>query len=237
MTYNLIKVNLWFLLMITAVIFDMDGVLADTQRDHARIESQLLAEKGISLTPEEITRRFAGVCSSVWIPTIMNQYGASGAEELLERLYPLIEAEARKEVREIPGASDLVRRTSSYGLSLGVASSSRPEYIDLVIKSLGICSYFKTLTSAREVENGKPAPDVFLLAAKRLGSDPYSSVVVEDGLNGMIGAYEGGFPCIGLDPDNMLDVPENTLRVNSLSEVTLERLMSIHNVVKIKRKK
>lgn len=184
---------------ITTIIFDMDGVLSDTQHLHALAESTLLKRYGIDLAPDEITRRFAGYADHEFYATVFREAGkiANLDQVIQEKWGPFLE-QAHGNIKAIPGAADTVRRLKNAGFVLGVASASIPEFIRLVVQELGLSEEFQTLTSGNEVPNGKPAPDVFLLAAERLGAKPEQCLVIEDGVNGMIAAQRAGMKCIGL---------------------------------------
>lgn len=208
-----------------AVIFDMDGVIADTQKIHSRLESEMLASLGITITPEEITRRFSGM-------SLRNQFETLFSEAGLPNPYTLAisdEKVARFEQRahEIVGIEGTIAVIEAlYGRTpLAVASASRPSSIDLVLSRVGVKDRFSVLTSAREVKRGKPAPDVFLLAAERLGVDPRSCTVVEDGISGMVGARAAGMRCIALASDNRTDYPADIV-VKDLRHVPHEWFFS-----------
>jgi beta-phosphoglucomutase-like phosphatase (HAD superfamily) len=201
-----------------AFIFDMDSVIADTQKIHSRLESEMLAEHGIQISPEEITRRFSG-------RRLQEQYEEVFREAGLPCPYT-------HEVSEVKAARFMACKDEFCAIEgtvarirwlhgkkpLAVASASRPQVIDLVLNAVQVRHYFDALTSSREVERGKPAPDVFLLAAKRLGVPPESCTVVEDGISGMLGAKAAGMRCIALAHDGRTDYPAD-LVVRDLRDV------------------
>lgn len=189
------------------VILDMDGVISYTQHIHARLECEVLATLGLIVEPEEITRRFAGVSNRDMFATLFAEAGrespycAEISDDLARRFFG-----CASEIVAIEGTveriKDLHGRTP-----LAVASASRPEVIDLVLTSVGVKDRFSAIASSREVKRGKPAPDVFLLAAERLQVDPRDCVVVEDGVSGMLGARAAGMRCIALAHDDRTDYP------------------------------
>lgn len=182
---------------ITTVIFDMDGVLSDTQHLHAKAESILLSRYGIGLSPEEITRRFAGYSDHEFYTTVFREAGQTvDIDRVIKEKWEPFLAEAHGNVQAIPGAVETVRRLKTAGYTLGVASASIPDFIALVVDELGIRQEFTALTSGSEVEHGKPAPDIFLLAAQRLKARPEQCVVIEDGVNGMLAAQAAGMTCV-----------------------------------------
>ena len=204
-----------------AVIFDMDGVIADTQKIHSSIESGMLAEFGIEITPEEITRRFSGRSLRDQFAELHRDWGMPYTHDpaLSDRKAALFMARAH-EYTAIEGT--VARIESLYGRTpLGVASASRPEVVSLVLTTIGIKWRFDALASSKEVAQGKPAPDVFLLAAARLGVNPRDCIVVEDGVSGMIGARAAGMRCIALAVDGGTDFPADIV-VRDLREVPNE---------------
>lgn len=204
-----------------AVIFDMDGVIADTQKIHSQIESEMLAGFGITITPEEITRRFSGRSLRDQFAELHSDLGRPYEHDpaLSDRKAELFMARSQ-EYTPIDGT--IARIESLYGLTpLGVASASRPEVVSLVLSTIGIKQRFDALASSKEVARGKPAPDVFLLAAARLGVNPRDCIVVEDGVSGMIGARAAGMRCIALAVDGRTDFPAD-LVVRDLRDVPKE---------------
>lgn len=185
---------------IKAVIFDMDGVISDTQVIHAKTESELLKNYGIEMYPDEITRRYAGVADEKMFQEIFaNAHQKMPAlTQLVERKWRIMDELVRGNVKEIRGTREFIGSLQSYGLPLAVGSASRIAFIELVLKELDLRQRFDVITSAEEVEKGKPEPDLFLLAAKRLSIAPASCLVIEDGISGMIAARRAGMQCIGL---------------------------------------
>lgn len=200
-----------------AVIFDMDGVISDTQSLAAEVESEVLKSHGIDLGPEQVTREYAGTKHSVMFKKEFAKHGVSASvDEAVDMTWKKIFS-SQDRIREIPGSTGLIRRLHGEGYTLAVASGSRMEYIRTVLGKLGVTAYFKALVSGYEVENPKPAPDVFLLAAERIGAEPRDCVVIEDGFNGMQAAKAAGMRCIGLVQDNGSYPADVTVR--RLSEV------------------
>lgn len=131
-----------------------------------------------------------------------------------------MEKEVSWGIQEIPGSVSLVRDIRAVSFPLGVASSSPMHFIEKVLHSLRIRDNFSALASSEEVAYGKPAPDVFLLCANRLGVLPRECVVIEDGIAGMEGAKRAGMKCIGLVPDrNKTGYPADLL-VERLCELS-----------------
>lgn len=211
-------------MVLEAVIFDMDGVLSDTQKLHAEAQSQILEEYGVEMSPDEITRKYAGKPPGTLFreeSPASDPMEAHGKKQ--DVLNELVEMEG---VEPVEGSQNLVR--TLYGdYKLGVASSSQPEFIEKVVIDLELSKFFDVIKSASQVPNGKPGPDVFLETAKELGVKPEKCLVIEDGISGMKGAKEAGMVCIGL-VDKSGDYPAHET-VNSLSELNKEHIEKIYS--------
>jgi len=188
----------------SAVIFDMDGVISDTQNIHAQTESDIFKLYGVELSAEEITRKYAGFKDYDFFETVLKQYHL---EDFIEDAIARKKAKLYEEVKglkEIDGATALIKKLSKAGFPLAVASGSPKFYIEKVLNYLKVKDYFQVVLSTEEVKLGKPAPDAFLRAAELLGVIPELCTVIEDGRNGMIAAKVAGMKCVGLVPDKSL---------------------------------
>ncbi|HPW34359.1 MAG TPA: HAD family phosphatase [Candidatus Paceibacterota bacterium] len=212
---------------ISAVIFDMDGVISDTQKFHAKIESDLLSRYGISVSSEEITKKYAGVKTiEIFDELLKNQSIAYNLDDLMEEKWKQMTNLADQSVDEIDGSVELIKRLYQAGLKMAVASASNLEYVSRVIKTLNLNEYFGFLASGDMVKKGKPNPDIFLLAASKIGIEPTKCLVIEDGISGMIAAKSGGMKCIGLIESKEREYPTNNL-VTSLKEITLDYISNL----------
>ncbi|HEY4488307.1 MAG TPA: HAD family phosphatase [Candidatus Paceibacterota bacterium] len=204
-----------------AVIFDMDGVVSDTQRIHARLESEILASYGITMSIEEITRRFSGVSLREQFQAVFRESSIPCPDlAAISKLKTARFAECSDEIVEIPGTRECVEMLHPR-MPLAIGSGSRLATIERVLGKLELRDRFRVITSAEEVERGKPAPDIFLLAAKRLGVEASRCTVIEDGISGMLAAKAAGMRCIALSNGYHTEYPAD-LVVSNLREVPLE---------------
>jgi HAD superfamily hydrolase (TIGR01509 family) len=187
---------------VDGIIFDMDGVISDTQTMHAQMESDLLRKYGIEMGPEEISREFAGVSDEQMFPQIFGRYGKhiDDMDGIIERKWQTMMRFSRGRIVAMPGALELVATLGQRNLPLAVASSSRRAFIELVLDELKILGAFRAVVSADEVVDSKPDPGIFLLAAKRLEAAPEACLVIEDSINGLRAARSAGMYSIGLVP-------------------------------------
>ena len=178
-----------------AVIFDLDGVLLDSEQRWNEAKEALVRETGGTWVPEA-ARTMMGMSSPEWTRYLRDELGVPLP---VEEIGPAVVAEMERRYREqlplIPGAVEAVRALADEW-PLGLASSSNRPIIDLVLAEAGIADRFAATVSSEEVGRGKPAPDVYLEAARRLGVDPAACVAIEDSTNGIRAAVAAGMTVI-----------------------------------------
>ena len=173
--------------MIRAVVFDLDGLLLDSEQVWDSAREQLARERG-GRWHERAQRDMMGMSSREWSRYMHETIGLrESPEEINAEVVHRLEALYRQRLPVFPGAREAVERLAARW-PLGLASSSNRELIDLVLAELGISQLFRATVSSEEVPRGKPAPDVYLEAARRLGVDPAQSAAVEDSRNGILAA-------------------------------------------------
>jgi HAD superfamily hydrolase (TIGR01509 family) len=213
--------------MIKGIIFDMDGVISDTQKFHSQVESELLARYGIQIPPPEITRRYAGVRTVEFFDQLLkNQKSEYDLNSLVEEKWATMEKLASLSVEVIDGSLDLIKRLSAAGYALAVASSSNSEYVRHVLTTLGVITYFSNIVAGDMISRGKPDSESFLLAATKINIIPEQCLVIEDGISGMKAAARAGMKCIGLVANYSRDYPTE-YQVTSLAEITPAYLKKI----------
>lgn len=190
---------------VKAIIFDMDGVLINSEPLHFRIWKQVFAEKGLEIDYEHY-KGCIGSTLGFLCELIYNGYGADfrGDPSIASRFKELKEEYIEKEgVPAIAGVGETLSKLKERGYQMAIASSSPQEYIEYCMKKLGLSDYFKVIFSGERVANPKPAPDVFLAAASAIGVSPASCLVIEDSTNGSRAAHAAGMQCLGFaNPDS-----------------------------------
>ena len=176
--------------MTTAVIFDCDGVLVDSEPSANAVLTRLIVELGVETTPEETMATYMGRSWASCIEILERRLGGPSPADLHDR-YRVAVAEAwRRELRPVPG---IVEALDAIDLPTCVASSGEHERMRLTLGLTGLLPRFEgRIFSATEVARGKPAPDLFLHAAERMGFDPATTVVVEDAVPGVEGGRAAG---------------------------------------------
>jgi HAD superfamily hydrolase (TIGR01509 family) len=183
--------------VIEAVVFDLDGVLIDSEHvwDEAR---QALAEERGGRWTDNASRDMMGMSSPEWSRYMRDDIGIDEEpEEISAEVVRRLERIYRDELPLIGGAREAVERLASRW-PLGVASSSNRELIDLVLELSGLDRFFAATVSSEEVPRGKPAPDVYLEAARRLGVAPERCAAVEDSENGILAAKAAGMRVLAI---------------------------------------
>ena len=211
--------------MIEAVVFDLDGVLLDSEEIWDRAREELARERG-GRWHDRAQRDMMGMSSTEWSRYMADVIGLPEPPEEINRevVHRLTEL-YREELPAIPGAREAVERLAARW-PLGLASSSNRELIDLVLELLGVEHLFTATVSSEEVARGKPAPDVYLEAARRLGVDPTTAAAVEDSHNGILSAKAARMRVIAI-PNAHFPPDEDALAaadvvLDSLAELTVD---------------
>lgn len=181
-----------------AVIFDMDGVLVDSQPYHFKADIDTMAEYGV-IKDQKFYESFAGTLTADRMRTLKEMFGLDvPVEEMtIKRENMILDIMGKEDIKPVSGIPEFLRSIKEKGLTTAVASSSDYKLINLILDRLKIAQYFDSVTSGSDVKRGKPSPDVFLLAAERIGIEPAECLVVEDSENGVKAAKAAGMKVLG----------------------------------------
>jgi HAD superfamily hydrolase (TIGR01509 family) len=183
--------------VIEAVVFDLDGVIVDSEHVWDAAREALARERG-GRWHEGAQQDMMGMSSVEWSRYMHDVIGLKDPpEEISAEVVRHLEATYREELPLIDGATEAVARLAERW-PLAVASSSNRPIIDLVLELSGLDRFFLATVSSEEVPRGKPAPDVYLEAARRLGTDPQRSAAVEDSRNGILSASAAGMRVVAI---------------------------------------
>ena len=184
-----------------AFIFDMDGVLIDSENLYKIIEKELFDEVGAQIDHEEHVA-YQGCSNPVMWGMIKQKH------ELTHSLEDLVSITEEKvisyfnslpEIEPMPGVIDLLHRLKSKGVKMALASSSTIEVIGIILAKTGLAHYFDAIADSTEAGAGKPDPAIFLLAQKKLGIPKENCVIIEDSTNGIKAAVAAGISCIAFN--------------------------------------
>jgi HAD superfamily hydrolase (TIGR01509 family) len=207
---------------ITAIVLDLDGVVVDTEEVWDRERRAYVAEHGGTWT-DAATRAMQGMSSAEWAAYLRDELGAAGEPAAISRAVAGgVVAEVQRSLPLLPGAVAAVTVLADH-YPLGLASSANREVIDAVLDGAGLTDRFIATVSSEEVARGKPAPDVYLEAARRMGADPATTAAVEDSSNGLRSAHAAGMVVIAT-PNRAFPPAADAL---ALAAVTVDGLAAV----------
>jgi len=213
--------------VIEAVVFDLDGVLIQSEEVWDAVREEYVRERG-GRYDAQVQRAMMGMSAPEWSAFLHEDAGVPDEPETINRdvVERMLEA-YRHELPLLPGAVEAVRRTADV-FPLGLASSSNRRIFEEVLELAGFADCFRATVSSEEVERGKPEPDVYLEAARRLGVEPDRCAAVEDSHAGLRSAKSAGMRVIAIPnasyppDDEALELADVT--IDSLDELTPERI-------------
>lgn len=221
--------------MLEAIIFDMDGVLVDSEYTYFQSKSQILSEAGHEVE-DSYHFQFMGTTSDyMWEKMKQEFYLPLSVAEYIQQMTALRQAMIKRDgIRVIPHVQEFVKGLSQAGLKLAVASSSSLAEIKVNLAEIGLSEYFSEVVSTEEVEHSKPAPDVYLATAERIGIMPENCLGIEDTKNGTGAVRNAGMVCVGFAnpafPKQDLAFADRV--VSSFSELDADSLTKIYQKVR-----
>jgi len=185
--------------MLKAIVFDMDGVLVDSEPFILEGATRMFAERGLVVQPEDF-KPFVGAGENRFVGGPAEKYGFPlDAEEAKARTYAIYDEITRGRLAPLPGAITFIASARADGYRLAVASSADRIKVGINLREIGVPpETFDAIVSGEDVIHKKPAPDIFLVAAERLGVPPENCIVVEDAVNGVAAARAAGMRCLAL---------------------------------------
>lgn len=208
-----------------AVIFDMDGVLIDSEPLWQQAEIDVFASVGVAVT-QQMCEQHTGVRIDEVVDTYYRTLPWQGKSQaqVVEEIVAFTAALIAAEGVALPGALEAVSGARRRALKVGLATSSPFPIIDAVLCRLGLQGQFDAVCSAQDEPAGKPDPAVYLTAARRLGMEPAHCVVIEDAISGIRAGRAAGMHVIAVPPSHLADDPRYALadrRLGSLTELCL----------------
>jgi HAD superfamily hydrolase (TIGR01509 family) len=216
--------------MIEAVVFDLDGVLVDSEPVWEEVRRQLVAEHGGHWAPDA-QRRLMGMSTLEWARYLSEDLGVGlSPDQVAESVIDRMADRYRERLPLLPDAREAVRRLAGRW-PLGLASSAPPRLIDTVLAASGLRSSFAVVMSTEQVPRGKPAPDIYLSVAAELGFRPRDCAAVEDSSNGLRSATAAGLQVIAVpQPDYPPDadaLAAARLVLTSLTGLTVDAVAAL----------
>ena len=211
-----------------AIIFDMDGVIIDSEPLHFKLEKELLEELGGKITQEEHST-FVGTTDYHMWSTFKKQFGFKPSiDEVMQIKKERFNKNIHK-IELIDNFWDFFIKVYNEGYPLALASSNNRETVDLIVEKFNLDKYLRVIMSGEDVKEGKPSPEIFLKAAEKLGVIPPDCIVIEDAENGVSAAKSAGMKCIGLKSSDYgnQDLAKADLIIKNFNELELNTL---HNL-------
>ena len=213
-----------------AVIFDMDGVLADSEPLYHQGLNEVLRDFGLAITEAEHATLLGKTIKATWDVIFEKHSLPASYDECVVR-YDRVMVRLLSQPREpLPGAQELLTEIRRRRTPLGLASSSLSNWIDALLHATGLDGSFDVIVSSTDVENGKPAPDIFLHTAAKLGVPPGQCLVVEDSRSGVAAAKAAGMYAVQLRAAStaLPPLPEADLVLERLSDFPLALLEPVN---------
>ena len=205
----------------------MDGVLVDGEPLHFQAVNKLLATEGKAISLDDY-KPYMGTKTG-WADMIRD-FGLTQPREHYSEIYRAMILESyRTQSEPLPGAVELVRGLRSAGMRIGVASSSILPWVEACLARIGLEDAFDDITTGTDVDNGKPAPDIYLLAAERLSVNPRDCLAIEDAPAGILSAKAAGMECwaVRTEYTRGLLLPDPQREFESLAQIRLEEIMGV----------
>jgi beta-phosphoglucomutase family hydrolase len=216
------------------LIFDLDGTLTLTQQLHANaLREVFLNDYGIVYTPEEDQEKYSGRPSKFTCEQVLRENGKNPTAEEIEKcaarkkeVYVRILADS--EIIPVNGAKNFLEKARKEGLKIIVATGNKPEFTKILLQKAGIDDFFDDMIVCQsDVKNQKPAPDIFLFAAEKLGLKPEECIVFEDSINGIQAAAAAHIPCIAITTAATAEELLAAGAMSAVADYTDEKLFQI----------
>jgi len=213
-----------------AVIFDLDGVISDTQRLHFEVDVEVLKRKGIDF-PFKRMNRYAGVSDREFFRELVfkkKKFSEKEMEKIIEMKYEILFKKMKGNLKPIKGVIELIKRLKRNSFRLAVASSSPKKAVNFVLSSFKIKKYFDVILSREDVVKAKPDPEIYLKAAKLLKLKPEDCLVIEDSPSGIKAAKSAGMKCIAIATTLKKEQLKQADKIiNSFEELSLKEICGI----------
>lgn len=215
--------------MVKAVIFDMDGVIYDSEPIHVQSEKEVMLKYGVKITDEEL-QPYTGSTAKFMFEDLINKYRLkTNFQKIFAEKNIIFFKLIQKELKPIPGVAKLIDLLIKYKIKIGLATSSHYDLWNLVLNKLNIQDKFNTIIGAENITKPKPDPEIFLLTANKLNVFPKDCLVIEDSTNGVSAAKAAGMKCIGFNNSNSKgqDLSKADIIINKFEDFNILKFINI----------
>jgi len=214
--------------LIRAVIFDLDGVIVESEDAHIESERQTFQKYNVKISTEEL-HAYTGTMAKVMFTELISKYNLNATigeinDQKEEILLKLLDQDAEP----TKGVLNLIRELKRRGIRLAIGSSSTEKLVNYILNKLNITRMFDRVITAEDVQHSKPNPEIFLKAANQLGMNPSQCLVIEDSKLGVEAAKSGGMKCIGYyNPHSgNQDLSKADAVIDDFSQVDIEKMLA-----------
>ena len=209
-----------------AFVFDMDGVIVDTNPVHKIALKQFAEKYGYHLDEGGLVKKIYGRTNKEWIPNLfgrvlsadeLSQYGEE-KEQLFRDLY-------EKDIKEVKGLTDFLKKAEALEVKMAIGTSAPRSNVDFVLKHTGIEKFFSVMLDESHVTHGKPNPEIYINCAKALGYPTSQCIVFEDSLSGVASAVAAGCPVVGVTTTHTADELKTKVTINDFTEMTPSQII------------
>lgn len=211
-----------------AVIFDLDGVIVESENAHIEAERQVFLKHNLVISAEEL-HRYTGTTAKVMFTELIARYRlATTFEEINHQKEKILLKLLEQDAEPTRGVLSLIRELKRRDIRLAIGSSSTRKLIDYVLTKLNITSLFDCILAAEDVEHSKPNPEIFLKAATKLGVSPNLCLVIEDAKLGVEAAKSAGMKCIGYRNPHSgnQDLSKADITTDDFSKLDIEKMIA-----------
>ena len=198
-----------------AFIFDMDGTLVDNMRFHTEAWGKMLAENGVEMNAHDFLVKTAGKTNREILPGVFGAISDERIEELGTRKETLYQELFLPHREALKGAVEFLEEAQALGVKMAVATAAPVVNMEFILDGLDLRKFFDAITTAADITNGKPDPEIFLKSAEKLGVEPRHCLVFEDAVGGFEAAHAAGMQSVGIATVNSV---EEILQLDSVVE-------------------
>lgn len=213
--------------MIKAVLFDMDGLLVDTENLNLKVAIKICKDLGLNLTPMEKQSCIGVTSQKFYTDLFQNRKLIFDLKKTLGKHFKIYDKLLKIKLKHFPGAKTLPLFLKSQGYKLALVSGSTKKQVNIVLSQLGIKNLFDIIITADDLHSSKPDPEGFLLSAKRLKISPEECIVLEDSTPGIMAAKKAGMKVIGVINNGQQDLALADFKVKDLTKIKIKMFSSL----------